>query len=307
MSGMNMLDLFVGLISIYLVFGIVCTAIVEWVNQFLNLRSNNLEAALREMFSGELSDQQSFVDAFYAHPLIRSLCSKDRKGNLHKPSYIPPALVGRVVESLLIANQAAKGAGSMTDALPGTPDGNQLKAVVASYVDEAKGDAEAFRKSVSVHFDMVMDRASGWFKRKTQVAAFYSAAVLVLVGNVDTLQIAQTLANNPAVRAEMVALANQLNTNGMADDAGVQASFEQARQAFESSTLRFGWHLPSANEGAKSVWEHLLDGLAKVLGLLISIMAISLGAPFWFDTLQRVTKLRTSASPRDAKQSETTT
>jgi hypothetical protein len=55
------------------------------------------------------------------------------------------------------------------------------------------------------------------------------------------------------------------------------------------------------------VWEHLLDGLAKVLGLLISIMAISLGAPFWFDTLQRVTKLRTSASPRDAKQSETTT
>jgi hypothetical protein len=303
MSGLNMLDVFIGLITIYLVFGIVCTAIVEWANQILMLRSSNLEAALREMYSGDLGNQQSFVDAFYAHPLIRSLSARERNGNLQKPSYIPRELVGRVVESLLVANQAARGAASLLDALPES----RLKALVASYADEARGDADAFREVVCEHFDMVMDRASGWFKRKTQLAAFIAAAVLVLVGNVDTLQITQTLANNPAVRAEMVALANQLNTNGMADDAGIQASFEQARQAFESSTLRFGWHLPSANERSKSVWEYLLDGLAKVLGLLISIMAISLGAPFWFDTLQRMTKLRTSVSPRDSKQSETTT
>jgi hypothetical protein len=85
----------------------------------------------------------------------------------------------------------------------------------------------------------------------------------------------------------------------------VQAGLEQARQTMASATLQFGWHPPSATAEPKSVWEHLLDGLAKVLGLLISILAISLGAPFWFDTLQRVMKLRGSISPRDSKKAET--
>lgn len=303
MSGLNMLDVFIGLITVYLVFGIVCTAIVEWANQVLMLRSSNLEAALREMYAGDLGDQQSFVDAFYAHPLVRSLSAKDRKGNLQKPSYIPPELVGRVVESLLIANQAAKGAASLLDALPES----RLKALVASYADEARGDADAFRETVSEHFDMVMDRASGWFKRKTQLVAFLAAVVLVVVGNVDTLQITQTLANNPAARAQMVALAGQLNGDGLPAEPAVQASLEQARQAMASSTLQFGWQLPSLTAEPKSVWEYLLDGLAKVLGLLISIMAISLGAPFWFDTLQRVMKLRSSLSPREGKKAETKT
>ena len=35
----------------------------------------------------------------------------------------------------------------------------------------------------------------------------------------------------------------------------------------------------------------------KVPGLLVTILAASLGAPFWFDVLQKVTKTRASGKP----------
>ncbi|OIO54575.1 MAG: hypothetical protein COX57_12590 [Alphaproteobacteria bacterium CG_4_10_14_0_2_um_filter_63_37] len=308
MFGLNMLDVMIGLITIYLVFGIVCTAIVEWFNQLFSVRSNNLETALKEMFAGDLNDQQSFVAAFYAHPLIRSLCTQDAKGNVKKPSYIPSDVVGKVVESLLLANKAVhaakkveEGGVSLVDALPDTKASAHLKQMVAHHVDQARGDAEAFRQSVADQFDQVMDRASGWFKRKTQVVGFWTAAILVVVGNVDTLQITQVLANNPAARAQMMAVANQVNVQGIDDQPGVGIAFEQAQQAMAASTLQFGWH-PSPAAPSQGWLACLGAVLTKIVGLLISAMAISLGAPFWFDMLQKVMKVRTSISPRDAKQ-----
>jgi hypothetical protein len=37
--------------------------------------------------------------------------------------------------------------------------------------------------------------------------------------------------------------------------------------------------------------------LLTLLGWLLTILAISLGAPFWFDTLSRLSRLRSSGKP----------
>jgi hypothetical protein len=49
-------------------------------------------------------------------------------------------------------------------------------------------------------------------------------------------------------------------------------------------------------------WPSPIEWPAKVIGLLVSIFAVSLGAPFWFDILQRVMRVRQSGiSPREKK------
>lgn len=46
---------------------------------------------------------------------------------------------------------------------------------------------------------------------------------------------------------------------------------------------------------------HGLDFFAKLLGLFLTTVALSLGAPFWFDTLNRLANLRSAGDPpRDA-------
>jgi len=44
--------------------------------------------------------------------------------------------------------------------------------------------------------------------------------------------------------------------------------------------------------------------LSKVAGLLVSIFAVSLGAPFWFDVLQRFMQVRAAGAKEDNKKDE---
>ena len=63
---------------------------------------------------------------------------------------------------------------------------------------QAGDDAAAFRKAVETHFDATMTRASGWFKRHTQNVALVASAVLVIGANVDTVELATSLAERAA-------------------------------------------------------------------------------------------------------------
>jgi hypothetical protein len=42
----------------------------------------------------------------------------------------------------------------------------------------------------------------------------------------------------------------------------------------------------------------------KILGLLVTVLAISLGAPFWFDLLNRLVNLRSTGKPPDPRRPE---
>jgi hypothetical protein len=222
MFGLETLDLLIGLVTIYLAFAVACTAIVEALSAWLRLRARNLEEAMGEFLSGELDGREPFVRAFYANPLIQSL-SQGRDG---RPSYLPPALVGQVVESVLLAKTTAGVAADTAaqlrqaiDALPeevpsadgSSTEPNRVRGLLLALLDgaEKKGGAilEDFRRAVSAHFDQTMDRASGWFKRKVQLVTLCVSAVLVLANNVDTVAIARVLAADAESRGALVGLA----------------------------------------------------------------------------------------------------
>ncbi|MDG4597514.1 MAG: hypothetical protein P9F75_17820 [Candidatus Contendobacter sp.] len=204
MFGLEALDVLIGLATVYLAFGVACTAVVEAVSAWSNVRSSTLEAALKEFLAGDCKQNQRtepFVTAFYNHPLVQAL-TKDKDG---RPSYIPPQIVGQVVEALVTANGTAT---SLAESVQSLPDG-RIKSLLEFFVAQAGEDAAKFRKAVEDHFNAAMDRASGCFKRFTQYAALVISAVLVIAANVDTITIANSLASDPAARAKMVEVAQQ--------------------------------------------------------------------------------------------------
>ena len=85
MFGLETLDELIGPITVYLAFGIACTAIVETIVAWKSIRSSNLEAAPSEFLAGDFTVDKKFVDAFYEHPLVQALS----KCNDGRPSYIP--------------------------------------------------------------------------------------------------------------------------------------------------------------------------------------------------------------------------
>lgn len=78
MFNSQVLDVIVGLVFIYLLLSIICTATNEMIVALFYLRARNLLKGIVNL----LADKRS--NGFYNHPLIRGLS----RGN-KKPSYIP--------------------------------------------------------------------------------------------------------------------------------------------------------------------------------------------------------------------------
>lgn len=314
MFGIESLDVMIGIITIYLIFALACTAIVEAISTWLNVRSSNLEAALGEFLHGSVEGDKAFTEAFFAHPIVQSLS----KGSDGRPSYIPPEIIGQVVTGLIHAKEGASTLKQAIADLPGTSEDNRIKGLLDALHREAGEDIAAFRKLVEYHYDAAMDRASGWYKKKTQTFALIVSAFLVIGANVDTLKIVNALSTNPEARAKMVELAqDQVNRINAASSTPAAPTLHEATEKLASAHadltsagIQLGWNgsYPALKDDQGWHWGEWLDlasskaGISKFFGLLLSILAISLGAPFWFDILNRVMQIRAAgASPREKK------
>ena len=63
--------------------------------------------------------------------------------------------------------------------------------------------------------------------------------------------------------------------------------FKQTFASLQQLNIPLGWGSPVPK---KEEWVN------KIIGLLLTIFAISIGAPFWFDILNRITKIRSTGS-----------
>src|SRR5437764_15256613 len=83
MFGSAVLEIVIGLVLVYFVLSLFCSALNEWVARWTELRSKTLRSGI-EMLLGDPARTQ-LAAAFHQHPLIRGL----RMGRDSYPSYIP--------------------------------------------------------------------------------------------------------------------------------------------------------------------------------------------------------------------------
>jgi hypothetical protein len=327
MLGIEMLEVTIGLILVYLVLSLIGTSVGEAVGQLLQLRGRNLRDAIRVL----LEENDTLLNAVYQHPTIKAL----RKSDKRDPSYIPPAVFSRAVLDIvthkewrrsgsipgLLRERIAtfsvpvhQGEGVQTEPVP-ISEG--VRETLLGFVDEVQGDVDLLLGRIEKWFDDTTDRASGWFRRRLNVVLVIVGFVIALFCNADTLQIFQRLAHDQGLRQQAVELVTQrlrqpaspaVETQPAASetvppDAKPVASKEvmtQIKEAFGDIQPFLGWSAqdPVVRAWADgSFWGVVGSLTMKVLGLLVTAFAVSLGAPFWFDLLQKLVRIRTSVRP----------
>jgi hypothetical protein len=295
------LDVAIGLVLIYLTLGLVCTAISEVINSLLSLRANNLRDALENLLGSKET-----AAAFYDRPLIRTL---RREGSL--PSYIPTWVFSRaLVDQALGGPSAPQSVDALRDRLR-DPTASGLPALqrdaLLSVLDESVTTLDDARAAIGWWFDDAMERASGWYRRRIQGWTLLASACLVVLLDVDTLEIAQATWTNDELRASLVQRAERVHEESALGGRQIRMQAEDiAReiQELRDGHMPLGWTnadlrrlFPEGNPtGAALAW------IGKLAGLLASAFAVSLGAPFWFDLLNRLTKARTATSSRGASE-----
>ena len=119
-----------------------------------------------------------------------------------------------------------------------------------------------------------MDRVSGAYKRWTQLISFLVAVVLCVAMNIDAICIARTLWASPGIAANVKATQDVEKNVGQ-----LLATFPVGWT--KSATVKPS--VPGANTG---------DYGQAAIGWLITALATMFGAPFWFDALQNVVRLK---------------
>ena len=162
-----------------------------------------------------------------------------------------------------------------------------LRKPLAVFVRDAAGDLEKFRSNLERWFDDAMGRVSGFYKRKVQVAVLVYAILLTVALNVDSVAFARRLWTDDLVRSAAVAAAERQQQR---PDAGAPQLLEEVQEL----NLPIGW---SGADPLRAAPSGPAGWLLKLIGLAITVLALSLGAPFWFDLLSRVARLRSTGPP----------
>ncbi|MCG8605153.1 hypothetical protein MJD09_09165 [bacterium] len=293
MFGSEILEVGMGISLVYLLLALLCSVLNEWATAVLSLRSRTLEKGIRNLLAED--EDGTIAQKFYAHPLI-----KDLAGKRDKPSYIPSKAFARVVLNLIApadAKNSLKLADirSKVDSLPN----NELKQKLLVLLDDAGGEIEKARENIEEWFDDTMDRVSGWFKRKAQLIILVFALIVTCLANADTIAIAKFLWRNDAQRAVLVAYAE----GAAKEPSDPGRSFEGLRAEIASLDLPIGWSLKNgkatggqAGTDLSQVPTSFEGWVTKVIGLIITTLAVSLGSPFWFDLLNKLVSLRSTGN-----------
>ena len=302
-SGIAALDVLIGLFFLYFLLSIVCSSINEAIAAVLNMRAGYLERGIRTLLSREGN-----VKSFYSHWRVRALIKPPGRifKGPRKPSYIPSRTFAlTLLDTFAPPENAAENDDLIARAerALGVPDDDSeskrpteiVRGVLRDALAEARGDRDKFRAAIERSFDDVMDRASGWYKRRVQLILFVLALALVCVMNADSAALAQRLWKDDALRAAVVSQANNVVSAGAAECAKTADTRADAAAQCVDQVNEFG--LPLGWSHDTSPHNFFWDGVGKVVGLLVTAFALTLGAPFWFDLLGKVSRLRGSGPP----------
>ncbi|MBY5898040.1 hypothetical protein HFN45_32575 [Rhizobium leguminosarum] len=329
MSLPTLVEVCISMAFLYLVLSLMCTTVNEMIATYMKLRSKDLSSAIIS-----LVDHPDVLTRFYKHGLIRNAIKAANRSDATTPmidvtmpngagentiANIPPAtshssyLDGQSFAMALLGSlqpgtpiPVIEGMQATVQALP---DGS-VKDIVGTALATAGNDINKLRDNIAESFDSVMDRLSGEYKRKTRFISVIVGIGIAVVVNADSLAVSQAIWRDSDLRDQTVAAAEEFvktqygkavelcQKDATSTDFAATTECVADKLALLDDQLKpfpIGW----GNVGSLTTWEWA----AKPFGLIWTGLALSLGAPFWFDILQKFINFRGAGTkPKTTKE-----
>ncbi len=313
MGANAVLDITIGLVLMYLVLSLIGTVLNEFIATKLKLRASTLQAALQEVL-----DNPRLRADFYNHGLVDG--TNKAVGEDHV-SYLSGQTFAMAVIGSLDPTKPLPGIADVKSAIETLPDCN-IRDVLLAHLATANGNLETLRNGLASYFDTAMDRVSGTYKRYLKWISLGVGFVLVIFLNADSISVGTALWKDASLRAQMVESAGAVVAAGQPSTAPADEKIKDIKKSLEDlegklRPLPIGWPDPDYSRQNFKSWKDPLSSIGigwllqwlpvKLFGLLLSALAVSLGAPFWFDMLSKFMNVRgsgpqpeRSASPQQA-------
>jgi hypothetical protein len=303
-------DVAIGLTVIYLGASLFVTVINEYIAQAMNLRGRQLHDAL-----GKLINDENVKKMLIQSPALKSFFDARAAD---APSYVDTQVLSRLLIGGLAAGASAgETVKQVTQTLENLPD-SHLKSQLLALVQTAGGTSESLVKAVSDWAERSLTLLGEGYKRNMHKISFGIGLVVAVGFNLNTVALTEHLYRDKEAREAAAALGVQiaektdaetfkkcmeLNTaqrNGDTSCASLVGLVEtvQGRNA-TLGKLPIGWSERAA--GTKIAEECAWNWIVRITGWLLTALALSLGAPFWFDLLDKLVSVRYGLRPPQQK------
>lgn len=314
------IDILIGLTVVMLLASLIVTVLTQFVTSVWNGRGRHLLHGIADLLRQVDPDMdrpiaEKISAAVLTHPLIRAVGSRYGdvigRGELTKillelaAGNGPQKLEGGAQSRLLKALQdngiddPAAAIRKVTDLLLDLETGHpELSTSVRHSMALLEGAKSTFVAKVNAWFDQTMDRVSDRFTFTTRGVTFAMGLLLAFVVQLDTPLLVNRLATDPQLRASMVQQAVAVDLQQHEFD---KIPSEERRQMFNTLASADLVSVPASFAEWKANWSgNRLH--PNFIGVLLSAMLLSFGAPFWYNALKNVLQLRSILAQKDDEQ-----
>ena len=384
MFGSTVIDVAIGLVFVYLLLSLICSAVSELIEHVVRYRARDLERGLQELLHNP-----QWVHNIYNHPLIWGLFEGEyAPGAKNLPSYIPATNFALALMDLILPDVGATGAtrSGISNSAAEDPlrplrekiekiENKNVRQALITLVSAAGNDVVRARENIEGWFNNSMDRVSGWYKRRSQLIILMLGILLAGLLNADTVAIVRVLSTDRTMRESLVAAAEAYAKTGTstpspegrspasatpvqspspaasprssrsggraagaaASPVSTAAASPSPAEASVESATPLPARIPTTPgcEGANNTPECRIQGnlkeikklglpmgwtreegdprsihitpqawIVRLVGWLITAFAVSLGAPFWFDLLNKFIVVRSTVKPHEKSREE---
>jgi hypothetical protein len=272
MFGSQALETAIGLVVMFFLIATAASAIAEIYAAAVNKRSKNLKKALKMMLSsGELPAGVAAVTPNDVEKLLQTATGRTTAAYLSAKSFADAACE-------LVAKADNIG---------------NLQSKMEHMAREARGQLTSVKAGLETWFDETMAAAKQQYSKYATVFLFVTGAILAVGLNASTVNAAGDLWTDAAARQAIVQAAGSAEATAKTctEDGTAVEQAQCAVGNISAFQLPIGWATVQGDDINGAWW------VSHVVGWLLTALLVMLGAPFWFDLLNRLVSLRANGSP----------
>jgi hypothetical protein len=313
------LDILIGATTVLLIFSMAVTVITQAFTTLLQKRGKNLLAGLagllQQLGIPTRDAAEKIAEAVLKHPTIATIEGKlatvihrheftkllmDIGSGQPLVSLDPAAL--KDLQSMLVANGISNPAQTLSGirnmALLIETTNPEIPSSVREELAILQESASDFVAKINSWFDQTIDRVSQAFTKHAHYVTVAAAFIVVLVAQLDIVGVVDRLSIDEQFRNAVVTNAAQAVNSSASQAATSTNSYNIDPRSYYNLLSSAGLITLPTN----SQWVEQIKDPRKYPGMVLAMLLISLGAPFWYNILKDLLGLRSTLAQKDDQQ-----
>lgn len=293
-----LLEIILSIVALFIIFSVINSGVVEFIVQAINFRGQFLKNRIVRFFNAQ-EVNENLGEKIYNNILIKGL----KKSRYNLPNEIDKkSFTSAFLQELFVKDGKIKIDQEEIEQsdLPQAAK-EALLFIYNKYLEKGLPVLEGIQTEVEDLYERYMNSVSLWYKQRMQLCLFISGMCLALFFNIDTIGIVEDLRDNNELRRQSVVMANYVNENfeNIEKNKTKVVEYLNSVDSIQESSMdsvyamvfppEFRSKLPKLSNYGIGYFKifHTKNWMKSLFGALITGIALSLGASFWYEILKK--------------------